>query len=81
MPSGATEVSPWSTSMSSGSTPRASAAICDQVVTWPCPWGEVPVTTVTLPVGWQRMVAASQPPAPYFSAASTCDGARPQISM
>ena len=81
MPSADTAVSPWSTSTSSGSTPSASAVICDQVVTCPWPCGEVPVITVTLPVGWQRMVAASQPPAPYLSAARTWDGARPHISM
>ena len=37
--------------------------------------------TVTLPVGWQRIVAASQPPAPYLSADQHLAGARPHISM
>ena len=44
-------VSPCRTSTSSIGTPRWSATICENVVTWPCPCGDVPVTTCTLPVG------------------------------
>ena len=63
MPSGVTCVSPCRTVMSSGVTPRPSATICDHVVSCPWPCGDVPVATTTLPVGRQRIVAASQPPA------------------
>ena len=38
------------------------------------------MTTCTLPVGRNRTVADSQPPAPKFSDARTRDGARPHIS-
>ena len=55
-------VSPWITSTSSTLTPSWSATICANVVSWLCPWGEVPVTTWTEPSGWKRIVAASQPP-------------------
>jgi len=64
MPSGATAVSPWSTSTSSYGIPRRSATIWENVVTWLCPCGEVPISTCTVPVGRKRIVAASQPPAP-----------------
>jgi hypothetical protein len=74
-------VSPCSTSTSSGVTPRASATIWEKVVLWPWPWGEVPTTTVILPVGLQRIEARSQPPPAYWSWPSTCDGAQPQTSM
>ena len=43
--------------------------------------GEVPLITVTLPVGLQRTEARSQPPPAYWSVPSTCDGAQPQTSM
>ncbi len=56
-------VSPCSTSTSDGSQPSWSATICDQAVSCPCPCGEVPVTTWNVPVGRQRIVAVSQPPA------------------
>src|SRR6266550_5817895 len=64
LPSGATAVSPWSTSTSSYGIPRRSATIWENVVTWLCPCGEVPISTCTVPVGRKRIVAASQPPAP-----------------
>ncbi len=64
----------------SGSMPRRSATIIDQLVSWPCPWGAVPVMTCTVPVGSSRTVADSQPPAPKFSDASTRLGASPHIS-
>src|SRR5918993_146532 len=70
-----------STSTSSGVTPRASATICEKVVLCPWPWGEVPLMTVTFPVGLQRTEARSQPPPAYWSVASTWDGAQPQTSM
>jgi hypothetical protein len=66
--------------MSAGSMPSLSATICDQAVSWPWPWGVDPVTTCTVPVGSTRTVAASQPPAPKLSEASTRLGARPHIS-
>ena len=56
-------VSPCSTSTSSNGTPSRSATICDHTVSWPCPCGEVPVITSTLPVGSMRIDAVSQPPA------------------
>ena len=37
--------------------------ICDHEVACPWPCGEVPVITVTLPVGCTRTVEVSQPPA------------------
>ena len=67
--------------MSSGVTPRPSATICDHVVSWPWPCGDVPVATTTFPVGRHRIVAASQPPAAYRNAPRMFDGARPHISM
>ena len=73
-------VSECSTSMLSGSMPMRSATIWDQVVSWPWPCGVDPLTTWTLPVGSIRTVAASQPPAPKLSEASTRLGARPHIS-
>jgi hypothetical protein len=36
----------------------------EAVVTWLCPWGEVPMKACTVPVGRKRIVTASQPPAP-----------------
>ena len=63
MPSGVIAVSPCSTSTSSGSTPSPSATICDQLVSWPCPCGDVPVFTMTPPPGVHSIVAPSHPPA------------------
>src|SRR3712207_9368731 len=80
-PYGDIAVSPWKISTSSTSTPKASAAICDQDVTWPWPWGEVPVTTSTLPEASIWTLAVSQPLPPVRNPASTCEGARPQISV
>src|SRR5437763_112405 len=56
-------VSPCSTMMSSIGTPSSSAAICAKVVSSPCPCGDAPVMTVTLPVGSIFTVALSQPAA------------------
>jgi hypothetical protein len=81
MPSGEIDVSPCRTSTSSGCTPSSSAAIWDHVVSWPWPCGEVPMVSVTLPLGWHRTCAASQPPAAYRSAPRMFDGASPDISM
>jgi hypothetical protein len=81
MPSGVISVSPWRTSTSSGVTPSPSATICAHVVSCPCPWGDVPVFTRTLPVGRHSIVAPSQPPAAYRSAPRMFEGARPHISM
>ena len=63
MPSGDTIVSPWITSTLSSGTPNRSATSCENVVTWPCPCGEVPTIACTVPVGRKRIVDASQPPA------------------
>ena len=52
-----------STSTCSGLMPSLSATIIDHDVSWPCPCGDVPVTTCTCDVGSTRTVAASQPPA------------------
>src|SRR5215208_3209366 len=68
MPSGCTAVSPCRTSISSKPAPRRSATICENVVTCPWPCGDVPISACTLPVGSTRIVAASQPPAPYLRA-------------
>ena len=57
------DVSPWSTSTSSMSQPSWSATICAQAVSWLCPCGDVPVITWTEPVGQDRIVACSHPPA------------------
>ena len=74
-------MSEWRTSTSSTGTPSFSATIIDHDVSWACPWGVVPVTTSTFPVGVIRMVADSHPPATAPRAAMMRDGARPQISM
>jgi hypothetical protein len=57
------DVSPWSTSTASMSHPSRSATIWAQAVSWLWPCGDVPVITCTEPVGRQRIVAWSQPPA------------------
>jgi hypothetical protein len=71
------------TSTSSGEVPSRSAAIWAMLVSRPCPWGEVPVNTVTEPDGWTRTTADSQKPAwiPTPPGPTTREGARPQISM
>ena len=75
MPYCTSAVSPWRTEMSSRATPRKSAAICAKLVSSPCPCGEQPVSTVTLPDGSTRTDALSQPPA-----GTAGEGPRPQIS-
>ncbi len=49
----------------------------------PCPCGNVPVVTTTLPVRWTWTLALSQSPAPQPSPGSPIhfDGATPQTSM
>ncbi len=79
-PSGTTWLSPCSTSTLSNGTPSWSATIWAIVVTLPWPCGDTPVSTRTVPVGRNSIVAASHPPAMYLSAASTRDGAMPHIS-
>ena len=74
-------MSPCSTSTSEGSQPSWSATICDHAVSWPWPCGEVPVITWNVPVGRQRIVAVSQPPAAYRIAPRIRDGASPHISL
>ncbi len=60
--------------------PSSLSTICDQDVSWPWPWAEEPVITVTEPVGCMRTMDDSQPPAPTPIALVTADGASPQIS-
>src|SRR5262249_56608621 len=62
MPYCTTEVSPWTTNTSSIETPSMSATIWANDVSSPWPCGEMPVSTVTLPVGSTRTVALSHPP-------------------
>ena len=80
IPSGASDVSPYTTSTPSIDTPSSSATIWAKVVTWLCPCGVVPAATTTFPVGRTRMEAASHPPAAYIRDFSTREGARPHIS-
>src|SRR5579863_7681832 len=75
MPYCTSDVSPWETRTSSISTPSSSPAICAKVVSSPCPCGEIPVSTVTLPDGSIFTVALSQPPAGVAG-----DGPNAQIS-
>ena len=69
-------VSPWTTITSSRGTPNSSLTIWAKVVSWPCPWGETPVSTVTLPEGSKRTVLLSQPIPPPSLA-----GLNPDSSM
>ena len=73
-------MSPWITSTSSKGMPSSDSTICDHEVACPWPCGEVPVITVTLPVGCTRTVEVSQPPGVSPMAWVTAEGARPQIS-
>ena len=66
-PIGVLPVSPWRTAILSKSTPRRSATICEKVVSCPCPWGEMPVITVTAPEGSTRTDALSYGPKPHIS--------------
>src|SRR5207237_10390443 len=61
-------VSPVTTVTSRGSHPSASAAICANVVWWPCPCVVRPVATYTLPLGSTRTCAPSYGPVPVPSA-------------
>ena len=55
--------------------------ICDHDVAWPWPCGDVPVMTVTLPVGCMRTVELSQPPGVSPSAClATSEGTNPHTS-
>ena len=47
-------MSPWTTSTWSNGMPSSLSTICDQDVSWPWPWAEEPVITVTEPVGCMR---------------------------
>src|SRR2546430_2747820 len=60
-------VSPVTTVTSRGSHPSASAAICANVVWWPCPCVVRPVATYTLPLGSTRTCAPSYGPMPVPS--------------
>ncbi len=58
-PIGPVAVSPWMTSTTAGSVPKRSATICAKPVSCPCPCGDAPVKTVTVPVGCTRTSADS----------------------
>ena len=75
-PVATTLVSPWRTTMSSIGTPNSSAASCAKLVSWPCPCGDEPVSTVTLPLASTRTVPLSQP-----AAGSAAEGPMPHISV
>src|SRR5207247_28801 len=62
-PSGPERVSPWTTTTSSGVTPRWSATICAKVVSCPWPWALDPVIAVTRPERSTLMLPLSQPSA------------------
>src|SRR5947209_12395903 len=62
-PSGPERVSPWTTTTSSGETPRWSATICAKVVSCPWPWALDPVIAVTRPERSTLMLPLSQPSA------------------
>ena len=53
-PNGTLSVSPWTNRMVSKGTPSHSETICANVVSWPCPWLNVPATIVTVPPGSKR---------------------------
>ena len=67
IPAGVRAVSPWTTTTASMETPRRSATIWAKVVSWPWPCGEMPVVTVTVPLGSTRTVALSKGPKPQIS--------------
>ncbi len=48
-PRGTTALSEWTTRTLSNGTPRIADAICAIAVSCPCPCGETPVSTVTVP--------------------------------
>ena len=48
-PRGTTALSEWTTRTASNGTPRTAEAICAIAVSWPCPCGDTPVSTVTVP--------------------------------
>jgi hypothetical protein len=50
-PRGTSAVSECTTVTTSGATPRAPATSWVKAVSWPWPWREVPVLTVTRPSG------------------------------
>ena len=60
-------VSPNTTEICSIGIVRASATICANPVASPCPWGEVPVTTVAEASLFTRTVPSSQGPKPQIS--------------
>src|SRR5215470_7576157 len=79
-PIGVTSVSPWTTLTSLTSTPISLDTSCANVVSSPCPCGDEPMNTCTLPVGWTSTIALSQSPPWNPMAPATCDGPRPQSS-
>ena len=67
LPIGVFSVSPCRTTILSNGTPRWSARICENAVSCPWPWAEVPVYAVTVPPGSTRTTALSKGPKPHIS--------------
>ena len=67
LPIGVLSVSPWRTTIRSNGTPRWSAMICANVVSWPWPCADVPVNASTEPPGSTRTTALSNGPKPHIS--------------
>jgi hypothetical protein len=69
--------------MSSIGMPSSWLMICANVVSWPCPWGWVPIVTTVLPVRCTRMLDDSHiaAPQPSPTAPIHLDGATPHTSM
>ncbi len=51
-PSGTAAVSEWSSRTASIGTPRVAETIWAKAVSWPWPWGDVPIWAVTVPSAW-----------------------------
>ena len=66
-PIGVLLVSPWRTAILLKSAPSSSATIWAKVVSCPCPCGEMPVITVTVPLGSTRTLLDSYGPKPHIS--------------
>ena len=61
MPRGTFAVSECTTMTSSIGTPSTSETSAANIVSWPCPWGDVPDDTVTLPSSSTMQVPISEP--------------------
>ena len=81
MPNCTLSVSPCTTEISSIGMPSRSDTSWANVVSCPCPWLCVPVSTSTEPVGFTRTSADSHKPTPQPSEPTACDGAMPHASI